>query len=622
MKHWFKRVSALLLGVLLATALAGCGAAGDESAVQESTETAKTEDTKTAETSETEDADTTPSAEEADQDIPTDTFSYIISVNIDSQFYTDYAESPAYQYWVSKPFEVDGQKRYLNLDFWAAPSGSESDYLNNLIATGEYADVFTTAYSSMKPIELYEEGIAIDITEYVEKYMPNYMAWVEEHDYYDYVTNLVDGERRFIQLYDVCDEPGEMWGGYMYRRDWIVKYGKNPKTQEAFTGSWQDDEKKIWVDDVVFPSGNTDPIYISDWEWMLDIFQTALEEQGIDDGYAFSIPYYGAVLTGDFITGFGGGAMNYINADGECVFGMAEDHTKAYIECMNTWWNNGWLDPAFDEHTNDMFFSIDQTKLYSGKVGAFYGLTSQLEGRMDTGSGDATDGAVIFGAPQPINDVYGTADDQGKEPTNYYGGSLVATSVVVTNKTEGKNLATFFTALDELYTPDGGMLRNIGLSKEQQAEFQSDFYLEWGLEDGAYEKVENTDGSYTYVLNPKRDAEDGLSGACSMMRVLAMTTNGNVDHGYTETEAHSLQNWIKYPTTGNIPTLVTAQLDADQTAFASTMTANLTSYVAQELPQFIRGEKTIEKDWEDFVEGMKIYGTDTYCGYINEILGK
>ena len=73
----------------------------------------------------------------------------------------------------------------------------------------------------------------------------------------------------------------------MYRRDWLVNYGTNPQTGEAFSGEWKDGE---WTDNVVFPSGGTDPVYISDWEWMFDIFETALQMQGMTDGYVMQLP--------------------------------------------------------------------------------------------------------------------------------------------------------------------------------------------------------------------------------------------------------------------------------------------------------------------------------------------
>lgn len=68
----------------------------------------------------------------------------------------------------------------------------------------------------------------------------------------------------------------------MYRRDWIVKYGKHPQTGQAFTGGYTDpNDVDSWTDDVVFPSGGTDPVYISDWEWMFGSFTEAMAASGL-----------------------------------------------------------------------------------------------------------------------------------------------------------------------------------------------------------------------------------------------------------------------------------------------------------------------------------------------------
>ena len=58
---------------------------------------------------------------------------------------------------------------------------------------------------------------------------------------------------------------------------------------------------------MVFPSGGDEPIYISDWEWMFDIFAKAMDDLGITDGYCYAPYYLGYLETGDLSSGFGGG---------------------------------------------------------------------------------------------------------------------------------------------------------------------------------------------------------------------------------------------------------------------------------------------------------------------------
>ena len=149
--------------------------------------------------------------------------------------------------------------------------------------------------------------------------------------------------------------------GHIYRRDWVAKYGKNPKTGEAFTFGYTDpNDKDTWYDDVVFPSwykedlkakyleidpswDGTIPVYLSDWEWMFDIFTTAMKDLGITDGYCYSPYYMGFAETGDLFSGFGGGGpLWYKDREGNAQFGADGDSMLSYLECMNTWYQKGW----------------------------------------------------------------------------------------------------------------------------------------------------------------------------------------------------------------------------------------------------------------------------------------
>lgn len=130
---------------------------------------------------------------------------------------------------------------------------------------------------------MYEEGIILDLTDLVRENMPNYCAVLDSNEavrgkaVYD-----VDGEEKILAIYGVNEDYPYYFAGTMYRRDWLVKYGTNPQTGAAFTGGYTDEnDVDSWVDDVVFPSGGTDPVYISDWEWMFEIFEKALADQGL-----------------------------------------------------------------------------------------------------------------------------------------------------------------------------------------------------------------------------------------------------------------------------------------------------------------------------------------------------
>ena len=154
-----------------------------------------------------------------------------------------------------------GQDANIKLDFQVPAAGTANENLNTIISTGDYTDVLDISLFSGSIADLYEEGIILDLTPYVEKYMPNYRKFIEEHPECALTaTNVVDGEKKYLQLYTYGNVI-EPWSGYMYRRDWIVKYGKNPSDGSDFTGEYtqnNSDDRSTWdswTDNVVFPSG-------------------------------------------------------------------------------------------------------------------------------------------------------------------------------------------------------------------------------------------------------------------------------------------------------------------------------------------------------------------------------
>lgn len=524
--------------------------------------------------------------------------------------YDDYDEYPAIEYWEDMEWDArgDGNAVKLDWDIWAPTAGSESDYVNTLIATGDYPDVLNLQFASESAGQLYEDGWTLDLTDYVNAYMPNYKAWLAEHPEF-IATNEVDGEQKYIQIYSGNKDLADPWGGYMYRRDWIVDYGTNPETGEAFHGEWVENEDgtKDWVDDVVFPSGNTDPIYISDWEWMMNIFKgyvDGLAANGVD-GYCMQLPYQGAMLTGDLLTGFGGiGGGMYLDADGNIAFGATSEGMRAYTECMTNWYKNGWIDPSFAERAGDMFFMIDATTVYTGSCGLWYGLTSQLlDGLAGDGSNPLTANAVVYACASPINDEYGDASVQNIKPTTYYSAGYLGASWVVTDKAEDKDIASLLTAIDYFYSDEGSLLFSKGISDEIMASASGDEdwyqkYVDLGLPNGAYSMGEDglpvIDSSLIY------DNENRFEATVAY-RLCGASRNRD-ERGYSDTMKKQFETWTMYEDSGQIQNDITSQLSAEDATAYSTMSGDFQTAVAQWLPQYIMGTYDVTDDaaWENF----------------------
>ncbi len=634
---WSKGL-ALLLAALMTAAAVGCGStsgssadataqngASTDAAAQNETsaDAAATDDTATdaAAQNETAQADTASAETASDASASGDAIPLLPSTaGKDTHFtfipagppaqdcpYTEWNDSPGVRYWLT---ESGAAPRDITIEFHTGGLTSASDYYATMLATGEYTDVMAGQLIPSDAAALYQEGVIVDIEDYVDAWMPNYRAFIDAHpELHGMIYNKIDGEEVMLKLYAVNETTGDPWDSLVYRRDWILKYGKNPKTGEAFTGGWNEDGTE-WTDDIVFPSGNTTPIYISDWDWMLDIFKTAVEEQNLTDGYAMQMMYTGYYSMGDFFTGFGGSAPGwYETKDGEVRYGWTDDEAcaRAYVECLADWYKKGYIDPSFDERSGDnIFFQIDRANVFGGKIGAWLGLTSRLGNNLDMHDGGPTEGICFAAASSPINDVYGPKEAQGKEPWVFFNPSgILGSYVYFTNKIVDKDVEALCKAIDWLYAGEGAELSSFGLSDVQQEKMQDPYMIEMGLANGGYTK----DGD-TYVIDPVAVAHDYKSEINFAYLAIGMTIQKNVDRGRTDFIQSQFDETHRYEASVGVDYLKN-QFTGDEVDQANLVQAQVTTYIDTMIPAFITGSQELnDTSWADFVNTVRSYGVD------------
>lgn len=586
-------------------------------------------------------------------------FSWWLSSAEKENFYSDYADNPVSKYLLSKEWGEGEDKTAL--DFTYVTSGTDPQQnFNTLVSTNDLCDVMDLSYSTESSISLNEKRVAMDITDYVNQYMPNYKALIEsDPTLYREAISIVNGQPRFLHLISIRDGIKNMYQGLMYRRDWIVKYGEKPthvwaedpmsdgtapkytsyseakaandwtgwKTVEnygdgKFTANYGEDPENDYTDDVIFPSGNNEPIYISDWEWMFEIFVKAQEELNVDakNRYCVSIYYLGTSSQGDFAASFGGGGpMIYLNSEkGEIHNGLLEDRTRYYVECMNTWYKKGWLDKNFASRSSDMFYQIDSENVRAGNIGAFTGSMSQLATAMDQGKTNKTDGIMVFGAKIPINDMYGTDEYKFTEPDTLYQFSRAGTKYMITTHAEGKNLPALFSFLDYMYTEEGGRLKSFGLSKEQYEEAQDSFYTKYGLTEGAYYTTEE-DGKTVYRYAENNPDSEDLNGAAKFNRIpCGLEIVENVDTGISKIVQDAYDNWAYYENKGHVMVELMAKVPSERTDSFGLAYSGMLDYMSTNLPKLIKSGTT-DSSWEKFKSDLRRTGVEDLTAILQEV---
>ena len=551
------------------------------------------------------------------------TFTMWIGKGEDSQYYSEYAENPILQYYLSQPYiGADGEEVVLSFEFQIPPIGSEKDNLSTLISTGDYTDIIDADFYSGSITDLYEEEIILDITEYVENYMPNYLAYLEANPELALTaTNIIDGEKKYICIRGF-NTSMEQFQGFEYRRDWIVKYGKHPVTGQAFEGAYTgvtetgEVDTESWADNVVFPSGTENPLYISDWEWMFEIFEEAMAAEGITDGYCVSIPFYGYSEAGYFNASFGGGSAHWFkNLDNEIEFGGDTENFRAYVQCMNNWYQQGWLDKAFAEHTGALPWRIDEVNVRQGKVGAWVGINTQLMNKMNIGD-ELTKDIIVFAAPYPMNDIYGPESAKNVTPFTLYQTSAESKTFVITQKAAKKDMVALFSFIDTLYEPENSVKNFYGLSKEEVAATQDAFYLKMGLEDGAFYDTGTTlnNGKQLYYYSPIISESSGnLGNAVGLQRIFGLQGDSpTIAVRFKRTpEAQAQQDILDsfYMNTGLLSSSFKSQLSAAEAKEFSTIYTNVNEFMSRVVPTFIKGEKDPynDADWDGYVKALAKY---------------
>ena len=593
-------------------------------------------------------------------------------------YYDDYEDNPAVEWLNQQYWDIEngglGTKEDgtpLKFTFQVPISGSETDNFNTMMSTGEYTDIIDLAMSTDTAATMVDEGTLLDITDYVEKYMPHYIEYLDKNPEQKALLTHEDenGDTRYYEIGAIKEENDVPWGGYMYRRDWLVEYAQptayvwdwdsdyvkengHPavtpleeaqasgnmegwKANEVteFTSSEGEDPKNDYTDNVIFPSGTSDPLTISDWEWMLDAFKKAIDDKGFSgntDAYCTTVYYPGFFGMGGLVSSFGGGTGVWSkDADQNVYFSGTSDNFKTYLECLNTWYNNGWMDTRFETRASDMFFSINQTGTAQGQVGLFYGTAASLGDAIRVTCADSEDQqkAYVMPCAVPINDKYGTDEQKYKEPDAFYQGSRIAGRIGITEALEDKSedtIAALFTFLDWMYTREGALTRSVGLSQEQidSVDLENNLYEEYGIEGGAYDVSENEDGKTVYTFHYDTSGDLGNALKFTRMVVGAELTGAGADIDYVfdkgESKVHQLatEQWTKYTSTASLYDY-NNQFTTEQNDIYSDINQSVNDYMNQNTPNLIKNGLD---GWDAYVEGINALHPEELTEVYQEVM--
>ena len=576
-----------------------------------------------------------------------DTFTIWVATSVNSSFYNDYGENPFIQY-LEKKFD-------LTLEFTTPMLGKELEDFNKLIGSGSYYDLMDLSFYTDSIALLYDEGYgaAMDLTQYIADYMPNYTQFMSENAE---LTKYAKIDNMYLTINNYNEAIPNQWGGWLYRRDWLVEHGESqtkgkyssveevekalssesaertggfvePVADDSYEGGYAYADGIVFPDGILTEDGYDNPYTIRDWEWMFEIFM-----QNEDCEYCITLPNIGYHGTGEIMSAFGVGPLwNMYDDDGDGVysevkFGPTEPGYRKYVEKMHEWYEKGWLDSDFTSTSGQMFFALDIETVNRGNVGMFYGVignSGDLLQQSAEASGavyEALEGVDFWGARHPREGA-GEADEAAgmytKAPTVFYlDGQETARRWIVTDNIEGKNYEKFFTMLDWLYSPEGCITKTYGLSKEQIEEYDIDTSLleEYGLLE---------DGCWWWVDENGEKCSADTPGAKVMNNPLIFNSTGDLGtavngvyffgRGYDPqkeydqnpfVKSHTLKEWSAYDDAGNLPSSFTSQFSVDEGKTYNEVQESIREFMGKTLPNIIKTGVS-DMNWNSFLGGLR-----------------
>ena len=495
----------------------------------------------------------------------------------DYTYYSNYSDNPVVQYL--------NEKFNMTMDFQIPPMGSEQDQFNLMIGTGEYTDFFEITYSQDNTAVLYEDGVIIDLAPYVEQYMPNFKAFLNDPANVDVYNALYDPDGHLFTLPSALRVPDEVvqWGGMVYRRDIV----------DTMTGGY-----------VFFPSGNEEPTTVEDWEYMLELMKQYFEAAGFKDYAPLILPSNGMFTTGELLSGFGAAGDFYV-VNGEVKYGPTTQEFYNYLVKMHEWYEKGYIYKDFASRTTDLFYLPNTALTYGGAAGMWFGLSSQLGGAMSM-----PEYGLIFdvrGLSAPLDTANGQDGSQSgtialiTERANSNSSGWVCSTLCSEEK-----LIRFLTMADSMYTEEGGMLSEYGLDAAHGSA-ENSLYVQLGIGDGSYSFDENGQFHWHPLLDAKVTESPLQQIGINGLRLpgLQMVEYANASNN-DETLAANVR-WTLYGTGNNYPSSAFATADESNTLTMNQST--YTDYLNTMVPKFISGtEELTEESFARFVERMNNLG--------------
>ncbi len=448
----------------------------------------------------------------------------------------------------------------ININFMVQ---TNSDGYLPMMTAGNYPDIITANHYSMYPgrlNQLYVDGIAIALNDYIDDYMPNFKQILEDYPSIARDLQVEDGKYIYAStLYDVESEEDRMATstyGLMVREDWLENVGLEIPTNME---EWYEALMSFKAMD---PNGNgeqdEEPICMASSGWKY------------------------------FLCAYGIGDDPILDENGKVFYGYATPQYREFLEEMNRWNNEGLIYNMFKKAT-----LIDQEERVVGNLaGAFKSRAEELD-EDDTESyisqlRKSVPEAKLTAAPWPE-----TVD--GEQLCYSSISSFHEDTTIITRNCKTPEAAAYF--IDYLYSEEGSN------------------YLSWGIEGQSYEIVNgekqlvegmNDDiDFYGTKIKARYTYADPTTIGFPMFKTFASCVLSTKSDSYV----NACKTWAQGDVSFRMPYAV--MLNDEQTKIIDDTENTMKNYIREKRQEFIEGKEPLT-NFDAYVEQLKLYGLDDY----------
>lgn len=464
---------------------------------------------------------------------------------------------------IRKAREITG----VNVIFENASSENASTLFNLHVASGDWSDMIagTGMYYVGGVNQAYNDGVLIDLSDYLEEWCPSYANRLYAND--ALTRAATNDEGSVLQICSLMDSFMQS-EGTVIRKDWLEKVGMDVPT----------DIDQLYELLLVFKSeiGCTNPFY----------FNSACNQLLT----SYNLPYYQNLASNDIAV---------LQTDGQVYSAFTNERYKMWLSNMRKWYSEGLIDPDFISVSSNNMGGHDEELLAADDIGVWWGNVNSLTNYFTICPAEGFDVAPTFitATEDPANHVTSTS--------LLFGGSSGGNGTAVSATCENPELALGW--LNFWYTDEGIILMNYGVEGES-----------YQMEDGEVK--------YTETIT---NNEQGLDAALALkLHSIAGTSFGiqkdeRTFPFYIDQQLEAVDKWTTpcdgawaYPS---------VSMSAEESETIAALSADVCTYIAESVPRFIMGELNLDSDWDAFVDAVNSMGmedcVEAYQSALNRFYG-